>query len=82
METWRHRHGDMEIWRKGDMDTWRHTDMETSDGKKKTEAKAIFLYQFTVCSSCKRKIVVYLFVKEETNKSFPFANGLNGHSHL
>jgi hypothetical protein len=48
-----------------------------SDGKWKTKAKAIFLNLFTFCSSCKRKFVVCLFVDEETNGRYPFANGLN-----
>ncbi len=38
---------------------------------------AIFLNPFTICSSCKRKFVVRLFVYEETNGSYPFENGLN-----
>jgi hypothetical protein len=42
------------------------------------EAWAIILYLFTVCSSCKPKFVVCPFVDEETNGSYPFANGLNG----
>jgi hypothetical protein len=29
METWRHRHDDMETWSNGDMETWRHRDMVT-----------------------------------------------------
>jgi hypothetical protein len=52
------------------------------NGKQKTEAKAIFLNLFTVCSSCKWKFVVYQFVFEETNGSYPFANGLKGLAHL
>jgi hypothetical protein len=43
-----------------------------------SEAQAIFLNSFTVCSSCKRKFVVFTSVDEETNGSYPFANGLNG----
>jgi hypothetical protein len=46
--------------------------------KRKTEAEAIFLNPFTLCSSCKRKFVVCPFVDEETNESYLFANGLNG----
>jgi hypothetical protein len=46
--------------------------------KRKSEAQAIFLNLFTVCSSCKRKFVVCPFVYEETNGSYPFASGLNG----
>jgi hypothetical protein len=48
------------------------------NGKVKMEAQAIFLNQLTVCSLCKQKIVVCLFVVEETSGSYPFANGLNG----
>ncbi len=36
--------------------------------KRKTEAQAIFLNPFTVCSSCKRKFVVSPIVDEETLK--------------
>jgi hypothetical protein len=43
----------------------------------KTEAKAIFLNPFTVCSSCKQKPIFCLFADEETNRSDPLANGLN-----
>jgi hypothetical protein len=69
------------------METWRHGDMdvETSNGKRKTEAKAIFLDPFTLCSECKWKFVVCPLVDEETNGSYPFANGLNvlnGFAHL
>ncbi len=49
------------------------------------EAQAIFLNRLTVCSSSKWKFVVCLFVSEETNGSYPFANGinrLNGLDHL
>jgi hypothetical protein len=45
--------------------------------KQKTEAQAIFLNPFSVCSLCKRKFVVCPFVYEETNGNYPFANGLN-----
>jgi hypothetical protein len=44
-----------------------------------------FLNPFMVCSSCKRKFVVclfVLFVEEEKNESYPFANGLNGLNEL
>ncbi len=50
--------------------------------KRKMEAQVIFLNPFTVCSSCKRKFVVCLYVNEETNGSYPFANGLNRLAHL
>ncbi len=46
--------------------------------KRKMKAQVIFLYPFTIYSSCKRKCVVSLFVDEETNGSYPCANGLNG----
>jgi hypothetical protein len=58
--TWRH--GDMKTRRHEDIETWRHGDIETQrfgdrgtwghgDIKRKTEAQAIFLVPFTVCSS-------------------------------
>jgi hypothetical protein len=47
----------------------------------KTEVEAIFLNTFTVCSSRKRKFVVFPFVDEETNGSYPFASGLDGFAH-
>ncbi len=50
--------------------------------KRKTKAEAIFLNPFIVCSLCKRKFVVCPVVNEQTNKSYPFANGLNGLAHL
>jgi hypothetical protein len=64
--TWRHGDGDMETWKHGGMETWRHgdMDMETSNGK--TEAQAIFLNLFTICSSYKRKFVVCLLTKKQT----------------
>ncbi len=46
------------------------------------EAQTIFLYPFTVCSSCTRKFGVCPSFYEETNGSYPFANGLNGLAHL
>jgi hypothetical protein len=46
---------------------------EKKTGKLRTEAQAV-----TVCSLCKQKFVVCPFVDEETNGSYPFANGLNG----
>jgi hypothetical protein len=42
-----------------------------------TEAQAIFLNPFTVCSWCKLKFVVCPFVGE-SNGNRPFADGLNG----
>jgi hypothetical protein len=67
-----------------DKETWRHVhgfmDIETSIGKWKTEAPAIFLYPFTVCQSCNLKFV---FVRDlQTNRSYPFANGLDRLAHL
>jgi hypothetical protein len=53
-----------------------------SNGKQKTEGQATFLNLFTVCSSCKGKFVVCSFVDEETQGSYPFANGLNELAHL
>jgi hypothetical protein len=44
--------------------------------------RRFFLNPFTVCKLCKRKFVVCPFVDEETNGSYPFANGLNALSHL
>ncbi len=41
-----------------------------------------FLYPFTICSSCKRKFVVYPFVDKEANGRYSFANRLNGLAHL
>jgi hypothetical protein len=49
-----------------------------SNGKRKAKAKRFFLKLFTVCSSYKWKFVVCPFVNEETNGSYPFANGPNG----
>jgi hypothetical protein len=37
-----------------------------------------FCFPFTVCSICKRKLIICLFVDKETNGSFLFANRLNG----
>jgi hypothetical protein len=55
--------------------------MSNSEGLLKnqpeTEARAIFLNPFTVCSSCKLKFVVCPFVGE-LNGNRPFADGLNG----
>ncbi len=45
----------------------------------KRKPRRIFLDLFTICSSCKWKIVVCLFVDKETNKTYLFANRLNGH---
>ncbi len=50
--------------------------------KQKTKAQAIFLTPFTVCSSCKGKFVLCLFVSEETNGFYLFPNGSNGLNRL
>ncbi len=42
----------------------------------KTEAQAIFLTPFTICSSCKWKFFVCPFVVEETKGSYPGVTGL------
>jgi hypothetical protein len=76
MDTWRRRHGDMELLGKFGSFT------KKSTGKLITEAQTIFLNLFTICSSCERKFVVSPFVDEETNRSYPFANGLKGLAHL
>jgi hypothetical protein len=46
--------------------------------KWKTEVQAIFFNPFTVRSMCKWKLFICLFVDVETNRSYLFANGLNG----
>jgi hypothetical protein len=61
------------------METWRHRDIKQ---KTKTEAQAIFLNPFTVCSSYERKFVVCPVVDIERNGSYPFATGLNGINRL
>ncbi len=89
--TWKHgrEHGnmdkDMETWtrtwlpgkdhenRDNDMETWTRTGNE----KQKTEGQAIFLNPFAICSLCKRKFVLCLFLDKETNGCYPFANRLN-----
>jgi hypothetical protein len=71
----RHRHGDIELkyWGKAKVNGNRKT---------KTRRPGIFLDPFTICSSFKRKFVVSLFVDKEIIGSHPFANGLNGLTHL
>jgi hypothetical protein len=49
-----------------------------SNGKQKNGSPCDFLNPFTVGSSCQRKFVVCPFVDEKINRSYPFANGLNG----
>jgi hypothetical protein len=53
METW--------TWSHENVDKWTHGH---GDIKQKTEAQAIFLYPFTVCSLCKRKFVRLLTKKQ------------------
>jgi hypothetical protein len=50
--------------------------------KRKTEAQVVFLNPFTVSSLFKWKFVVCPLIDEETNGSYPFANGLNGLNRL
>ncbi len=75
VETWRWRHGNMEKWRHGDMEPWRHGDMETgrhygdmdtetSNGKRKTDAQAIFRCRWLIVQT---EFVVCPFADEETN---------------
>jgi hypothetical protein len=49
---------------------------------RKTEAYGFILNQFSVCSSYKWKFIVCPFDDEETNRSYLFANGLNGQNLL
>ncbi len=76
MKKWKHgdkdmRYGNMETWTwgngQGDMDkeTWTRRLGHGDKTKRKTKDQAIFLYPFTVCSSCKRKFVVCSFVDEK-----------------
>jgi hypothetical protein len=53
-----------------------------SNRKRKMEAQAIFLNQFSVSSSNKWKFVVCPKVNEEMKGSYSFANRLNGFAHL
>jgi hypothetical protein len=70
-------HGDIDM-RHGamNMETWIWRHGHGNKIKRKEEAQAIFLNPFTVCSSCKKKVVICPFVEKETNGSCPFANGL------
>jgi hypothetical protein len=45
-------------------------------------ALAIFPNTFTISSSYKQKFFLCPFVYEETNRSYPFTNGLNGLNNL
>ncbi len=51
--------------------------------KQKTENQKprLFLNPFTICSACKQRFVVFPFVDKETNRSYLFANGVNGLAH-
>jgi hypothetical protein len=81
METrsWRHGQGDMdkETW------TWRHghghgiLSNQTEKGR-----PGDFHRPFTVCSSCKRKLVVNPFVLTKKQAEIPLAYRLNGLAHL
>ncbi len=42
------------------------------------ESPGNVLNPFTVCSPCKRNFVVCPFADENTNRSYPLANGLHG----
>jgi hypothetical protein len=53
-----------------------------SNGRLKVEAQAIFLKLLTTDSSCKKKFAICPFVEEETNRSYLFANELNGLNRL
>ncbi len=81
MDTWTYEH--MDTCRKGDMDSWRHghldMDMETSNAKRKIKPR-----QFSFISSpfAHDANLSLLFVHEETNRSYPFANRLNGLNRL
>ncbi len=60
--------------------TYMYISAAVSNGKRKH--RPIFLIPFTICSSCKRKFVVFPFVYAETNASYLFANELNGQNRL
>jgi hypothetical protein len=85
METWRQRGVetwgleviDMETW-----NTWRNGHIKTRTWRHKTKNISpcdfpYSVYRLLICSSCKWKFFVYPFVDEETNGSYPFANGMN-----
>jgi hypothetical protein len=77
METWKHGDMEMETW-KHRHETGKHGEMETwtwKRSKRKKEARAIFLNPFNISSSCTWKFFVFLFVDEETNGCYLFANG-------
>jgi hypothetical protein len=61
----------METWRNGDMDIF-------LDITLKTEARAIFLNPFTISHCSKGSLSFVRFFNEETNRSYPFAYGLDG----
>jgi hypothetical protein len=88
MDSWTHGH--MDTWTHGHMETWRHGRMDIcihgdkawpwrqSNGKRKTEAQAIFVNPNTVSHPRKWKFVVCPFVDEETKRKYPFKTGING----
>jgi hypothetical protein len=92
--TWRHRHGNMDMvtWRHGhrdmDMETWtlRHglgnKEMEILETKIKRKTKprrfSLIRSPFAYCADRSLKFVFCPFVDKEINRSYPFANGLNG----
>ncbi len=71
------RHGNMEEWRHGDIETWRHGQgdmgMETwvwrhghgDKIKQETEAQAIFLHPFTVCSHANRSLLFFCLLTKK-----------------
>jgi hypothetical protein len=62
METWKH--GKMETGRHGDRETHGDMDTETSNGKRKTDAQAIFRCRWLIVQT---EFVVCPFADEETN---------------
>jgi hypothetical protein len=62
----------------GNIDEEMESRRRTENGKRITEAQAIFLYLFAVCSSCTTEVRRLNVVGEETNESYKFGNGLNG----
>jgi hypothetical protein len=67
METWRQGHGDM------DMETRRHQ-MENE----KRKPRRFSLIRLPFAHRAKNCFSFCPFIDEETNGSYPFANGLNG----
>jgi hypothetical protein len=80
MEIWRLRHTwNIEKWRHEDgameMETWRH-----QTGKRKPRRFSLVRLPFAPCANGSLSFV--RFVDEETNGSYPIADGLNGLVHL